>query len=252
MASIPVALQLFTVRDETAKDFIGTLQRVAQIGYKGVEFAGFGGLSASEVKRVLDDLGLRAAGSHTGINALEADLAAVADFNLAIGNPYVVVPWMPQEYRADAAGWRAVGAKMNELGAQLQRRGLTLCYHNHAFEFERFDGAYGLDIFYGASDPALVQAELDLYWVKKGGEDPAAYVRKYAGRVPLLHIKDMAGDAEGSFTEFGTGIIDWGAVFAIAPSAGAQWYIVEQDACTRPCMESVQISFDNLRQRGMA
>ena len=248
MAKIPVALQLYTVRDETAKDFIGTLRRVAQIGYVGVEFAGFGDLTAAELKSVIGDLGLSPVSAHVGMEALEE--GAILDYLTEVGCPYVAVPWMPQELREDAAGWRNVAQRMTAIGAKTQAKGITLCYHNHAFEFEKFDGQYGLDILYGNSDPSLVQAELDLYWVQKGGESPAAYVSKFAGRDPLLHLKDMAPD--GNFTEVGTGIIDWDAVFAAAPGAGTTWYIVEQDSCQRPTLESVEISFNNLKARGIA
>lgn len=250
MSTIPVAVQMYTLRDETAKDFIGTLRRVAEIGYAGVEFAGYGGLSAAELKAVLDDLQLRAAGTHLGLDALETDPDAVLDYQLAIGNHFITVPWMPAP--ADLAGWKEAAARLNAAGEQCKQRGIQLCYHNHAHEFALVDGVPGLDVLYANTDPALVQAQLDLYWVKKAGYDPASYVKKYAGRVPELHIKDMADDADGSFTEFGTGIIDWDAVFAAAPAAGVQWYIVEQDVCQRPCLESVEISFRNLRARGMA
>lgn len=252
MSKIPVAVQLYTLRDETAKDFVGTLRKVAEIGYAGVEFAGYGDLTAKELKTLLDDLGLKAAGTHVGMDALGNDFNAVADFQLEIGNPFVVIPWLGEEFRRTAEEWKQTAAKMSAIGEKCVQRGLTLCYHNHSFEFARFDGAYGLDLLYGNSDPKYLQAELDLYWVKKGGENPTAYIQKYAGRVPLLHVKDMADDAEGSFAEVGTGILDWDAIFAAAPSAGTKWYIVEQDVCKRPCLESVEISFRNLQARGIA
>ncbi|MHB9133246.1 MAG: sugar phosphate isomerase/epimerase family protein [Armatimonadota bacterium] len=251
MSQIPVALQLYTVRDVAGQDFIGTLKRVAKIGYAGVEFAGnYGGLSAKDLKFLLDDLNLRAAASHIGMNAFDEDIDAVIEYQLEIGSRFVVIPGMPLPETAE--GWREVAARMNAIGETCKQRGLQLCFHNHAGEFARFDGAYGLDLLYQFSDPAFLQAELDLYWVKKGGEDPVAYINQYAGRVPLLHVKDMTADPEPTFAEVGTGILDWDGIFAAAPAAGTQWYIVEQDVCQRPSMESVEISFRNLQAWGIA
>lgn len=251
MTQIPVGLQLYTLRTETATDFLGTLRRVAALGYQGVEFAGYGGLPAADVRAVVDELGLVPFSGHVGIELLEDDLQGTLDYQAALGLSYVVVPWMPEARRRSADGWKEVAVALNAIGEACQARGMTLCYHNHDFEFQTFDGVTGFDILYGESDPRLVQAELDLYWVKKAGLDPAAMVSRMAGRAPLLHIKDMVTEPEVTFAEFGEGIIDWDAVFAVAPAAGAQWYIVEQDVCRRPCMESIAISIENLRKRGM-
>ncbi len=241
MAHLPIALQLYTVRDETAKDFIGTLKRVAEIGYEGVEFAGFGGLSAHELCTVLADLQLTAAAAHIGFDELRETPGAVIDYQLEIGNPYVVIPWMAGHN--DLAGWEEEAAMLNKLGALLKENNLQLCYHNHAHEFEMVDGERGLDVLYRLTDPALLKTEPDLYWVQKGGEDPVKYVRKYAGREPLLHIKDMAADAEGSFTEFGAGILPWKEIFAAAEKGGVQWYIVEQYICAAPAWKALPSAF---------
>lgn len=252
MAEIPIALQMYTLRDETARDFVGTVRKVAEIGYAGVEFAGTGGLGAAELRRLLDDLNLRPAGSHTPLESLEKELNAVLDFNQTIGNEFVVCPWLPESRRQNADAYRALAEALNRIGAACRDRGLQLCYHNHAFEFERFDGRYGLDILLDATDPNLVKAEVDVYWVKKGGLDPAAYLRQYPGRCPLVHLKDMAGDEAGSFAEVGEGTLDWPSIFAASETGGARWYIVEQDRCQRPPLESIAISLRNLRSMGKA
>ena len=245
MAQLPIALQLYTVRDETEKDFIGTLRRVAEIGYPAVEFAGFGGLSAKELRGVLAELNLQPASAHIGIDELTNTPGAVIDYQLELGNQFVVIPWMAGH--ADLAGWEEEARRLNEIGALLKQNNLQLCYHNHAHEFDRIDGERGLDVLYRLTDPGLLKAELDLYWVKKGGEDPVQYVQRYAGREPLLHIKDMADDDKGSFTEIGAGILDWKAIFAAAQGTGVRWYIVEQDICRRPSLESIAISYRNLQ-----
>ena len=252
MSQIPVALQLYTVRDVLAEDYVGTVEQVAKMGYVGVEIGGTGPMSPSELRAFVDDLGLKVAGNHVGIDALEGDLAPVIDANLALGNPWVVCPWMPEDRRADAAGWRRAAAVMSEAGARLKEAGLQLCYHNHSFEFQRFDGETGFDIFYSAADPESVQAEIDTFWVQHGGEDPVATIRRFAGRCPLLHLKDMADDEQRSFTEVGNGILDFPGIFAAAVEAGVKWYIVEQDICQRPSLESARISLDNLRRWGVA
>jgi sugar phosphate isomerase/epimerase len=129
---------------------------------------------------------------------------------------------------------------------------MQLCYHNHDFEFRQFDGRYGLDILLGATDPELVKAEVDTYWVQKTGVDPAAYLRQYAGRCPLVHLKDMTADESRTFAEIGEGSMDWSAIFTAAEAGGAAWYIVEQDTCRRAPLESVAISLRNLQSMGKA
>lgn len=253
MPSIPVALQLYTVRDVLADDFAGVIRQVAEMGYLGIEVGGnFGGMSPTEFRQFVDDLGLAVAGNHVGIEALESNLESVIDDNLAIGNQWIVCPWMPEDRRRDAAGWRNVAGLVSEIGAKVKTAGLQLCYHNHSFEFERFDGQTGFDIFYDSADPGLVQAEIDTYWVQHGGEDPAATIERFAGRVPLVHLKDMAGAESRTFTEIGNGILDFPAIFSACEKAGVQWYIVEQDICARPSLESARISLENLRRWGIA
>jgi sugar phosphate isomerase/epimerase len=250
MSTIPVALQLYTVRDLTEEDFVGALRTVSEIGYAGVEFAGYGGLSALDMHALLHELHLAPTGAHVGLDQLETNISGVIDYHLTIGSRFVACPWMPEGRRQDADGWKRTAELLNGIGETCARQGITLCYHNHDFEFTRFDGQTGMDILYSNTDPRYLQAELDLYWVKKAGEDPAAYMQKFAGRLPLLHLKDMAED--GAFAEVGTGILPWDAIFAAAPEIGVQWYIVEQDVCRRPCQESIAISFHNLQARGLA
>lgn len=243
--NIPAALQLYTLRDETTKDFTGTLEKVAEIGYKGVEFAGFGGLAASQMKAVLDRLGLKAMGSHTGLDLLKNKLDEVIEYNLEIGNPYVICPWAKYETKED---YLEAAKFYNTVGEKCRNKGLQFCYHNHAFEFNTFDGEFGLDIIYRETDPELVKAEIDTYWVQYAGLNPAEYVKKYAGRCPLVHLKDMEAGEDKHFAEVGNGIMDIGAIAAAAKEGGAQWFIVEQDKCKRPALESVKMSFDNLKK----
>lgn len=243
MANIPIGLQMYTVRDECDKDFVGALRRVKEIGYEGVELAGTHGLSAADLRKVLDDLGLRCAGGHAG----DRDVHQVADYYHTLGCTCVGGPSLPPgKFPEDKESVLAAAKYMNEVGAHYRAHGLTLYYHNHAHEFKTVDGKYILDWFYENTDPQNVQAEIDVMWVQYADVDPAAYLRKYPNRVPLVHIKDM--DQSKDFTEVGNGVLNWKSVLAACQDIGAHWYIVEQDRCKRPSFESAQISFNNLKE----
>lgn len=246
---IPIAVQLYTLRDLTKTDFAGTVRQVAEIGYAGVELAGFGNLaSAGEVRKVLNDCGLKIAGAHVGIEQLEKDLSRVLDEQRELGNRNIVVPWMPEVRRKDAAGWKEVGASLNAIARQCAERGFNLAYHNHSFEFQTFDGQSGLDILFASSEASLVRSELDVYWVKHGGLDPVRYMDKLGRRMLLVHLKDMAGDAERRFAPVGEGILDFKAILAATQRHGAQWGIVEQDnTYGQPPIEAIRRSYENIR-----
>jgi sugar phosphate isomerase/epimerase len=250
MATIPIALQLYTVREEMARDFAGTLRRVAEIGYEAVElagFLGFGGLSVAEVRGLLDETGLRAASIHVGLDRLQSDLRAAIDECRGLGSAYLVLPWLPPGQR-DAAFFDALAPQLNEIGGRCREHGLVFAYHNHDFEFVQSDGAYLLDRLLDATDPTLVALELDVYWAAYAGVDPASYLRQRAGRVPLVHLKDMAADR--SFAEVGDGTLDFAAIFAAAEEGDTRWYIVEHDQPAMPALESARRSLQNLRAMG--
>ncbi len=252
MANVPIALQLYTVRDELAKDFRGTVRKVAQIGYAGVELAGTGGLTADEMANLLAETGLKLAGSHVGLQPLESSLDEVIAYNVAIRNPYVGVPMLPREMH-NPEGFRRAASIMNSVAPTLQEAGLTLYYHNHAFEFEVVDGERGIDILLTETDPGLVKFECDVYWVHYGGDDPAKLIRDNSGRFPLIHLKDMVGVGDKrTFAEVGEGTIDFQPIFEASEAQGAAWYIVEQDICAGPSLESARISFENLKKWGKA
>ncbi|MHB9022922.1 MAG: sugar phosphate isomerase/epimerase family protein [Armatimonadota bacterium] len=247
MSDISIGLQLYTVRDETRKDFPGTLRRVAEIGYAGVEFAGFEGQTAEAVRALLDETGLFPAGAHIGLGSLQENIQQLIDYQLTLGNRNVTLGGIPAP--TDADGWKKAGEMLSEYGRILHEQGLQLGYHNHAHEFKQYDGEYALDILFGNSDPRYLHSELDLFWVTKGGEDPVAYINKYANRLTLLHMKDMAPGEEQTFAEVGEGILDWPAIIAAGRgAAGVQWFIVEQDVCQRPTLESAAISYQNLKR----
>ncbi len=251
MPKLPIALQLYTVRGDAAQDFSGTLGRVAEIGYAGVELAGYNGMSVRALKARLDDLHLSVAGSHVAIDRLESDMAQVVDENLTLGNTNVVVPYLGDDRRT-VDGYKKTAAQLNGFGEALRSFGLTLAYHNHAFEFETLDGGQtGMDILLGETDPTLVKAEIDTYWVLKGGQDPVAFVQKLTGRVPLMHLKDR-DTGDGSFAPLGTGDLPLDALVAAAAEIGTQYLIVEQDTTKGPAMDAVKFSYETMKAKGYA
>lgn len=250
MSGIPIALQLYTVRDQTAIDFAGTVRKVAEMGYSGVELAGFGNLSPHEIADLLRETKLKPAGMHIGFELFQADIAKVIDDCKVIGSKFAGVPALPAALR-NLQGFRQAAAALNQFGAALKAAGLRLYYHNHAFEFQVIDGLRGIDILLAETDPSLVGFEADVYWIKYAGDDPAAFIKAHSGRFPLIHLKDMTGEGDKrTFTEIGNGTVDMPSIFQAAEAQPVEWYIVEQDTCARPTLESAKISIDNLHKWG--
>jgi sugar phosphate isomerase/epimerase len=252
--SLTIALQLYTVRDLANKDFPGTMKQVAKIGYKYVELAGFGNLtSASEAKKALDDAGLKAAGTHAGIDPQLSNVAKVLDDCQTLGVKNAVYPWIPAERRKTAADWKKIAADLNQIGKQCRDRGMQFGYHNHDFEFQKYDGKVGLDILWENTEPAMVKSELDVYWVKFAGVDPVAYLKQLGKRLMLVHLKDMTPGTEKKFAPVGTGILDFKTICAEAERAGIQYGIVEQDNCyDTPPLEAIRVSYENLKKLGLS
>lgn len=242
---LPVALQLYSVRDEMGKDFIGTLEKVAGIGYKGVEFAGFGDLPAKRIKEALDGLGLVPTGSHTNIKMLSEQLDSVIEYNLALGNKYIVCPYDRFETKEDVL---RASELYDRIGEKIRKNGLEFLYHNHSHEFVKYEDQYALDILFNNTKPSNLAAEIDAGWVFYSGVDPAAYIGSYKGRCPLIHVKDFMTAGNRDFTEIGSGIIDVQAIATAAVDAGTKWLIVEQDECSMPSLESVHISLEYLKK----
>jgi sugar phosphate isomerase/epimerase len=248
MGTVPVALQLYTVRDETARDFAGTLERVAAIGYPAVEFAGYGGLSAEDLAGLLKTFGLVAASSHVGREALESDAEREIAYCQAIGCQCLVLPWLPAEQR-DPSALPALAALLNDIGRKCKNAGVSFAYHNHDFEFQTFDGGYYLDRLLDSTDPDAVDLEFDIYWAAYAGVDPLTYLNRRQDRVHLVHLKDMGVERE--FMEVGDGILDLAGIASAAEEAGAQWLIVEHDNPSLPSLESAQRSLENVRLLGL-
>lgn len=244
MNPIPIALQLYTVRDLTARDFPGTVRQVAQLGYPAVEFAGYGGLPSAVLRALLDETGLLAASTHVDYATLDARLDDEITYCLDIGCPYLVVPSLPPDSRT-TEGVRDLAPRLEAFGRRCQDAGLTFGYHTHDFDFARSDGGYLIDQLLDATAPDAVILELDVYWAAYAGVDPIAYIRQWADRVALLHLKDLAPNRD--FAEVGSGTLDMPAIIAAGAEAGVDWYIVENDEPKVPSLESARRSLAYLR-----
>jgi len=244
-----LALQAYTVRDELAGDYLGTLTRIAGIGYEGVELGPPpADISLAEFKDHMTQIGLRVVGSHGGLQQLTDDLGTQVDYLHTMGGRYLGL----SHRFASRQDVLEAARRFNEIGAACRKEAIQLLYHNHNWEFTRFDGESAYDLLLEATDPGLVKMELDTYWVQRAGEDPVAYLKRLGERCPLLHIKDMEAGEEQFFAEVGEGVLDWDAIFrAAAAAAGTEWLVVEQDQCRRSAMESITISYRNVQKMGI-
>jgi sugar phosphate isomerase/epimerase len=248
MGSLPVALQLYTVRDETDRDFAGTLEKVAALGYPAVEFAGYGGLTSAAMKELLRGCGLVAASSHVSRGALERAADREIEYCLEIECGNIMLPWLPPEQREPDA-LPVLAALLNEVGRKCKEAGISFGYHNHDFEFQTLDGSYYLDRLLDSTDPDAVGLELDVYWAAYAGVDPLTYLNRRQDRVRIVHLKDMGPDRE--FMEVGDGNLDLAGIASAAEEAGASWLVVEHDKPTMPSLESARRSLDNVRLLGL-
>lgn len=244
-----LSVQLFTLRDQCAADLPGTLSALRGMGLNYVELAGFYDRTPSEFRSLLDEHGLNASGAHVGLGDLEERFEETVEMYRTAGVEHLIVPWIDKASYEN--GWAAFAERMNRMGQRVKDASMTLSYHNHAFEFEPENGRPGLDIFYEAADPALVKAQIDVYWVMDGGQDPAEYVRKLKGRVPSVHLKDGDGNDPPTYLEAGRGVIDWDAVLAACAEAGVEFGSVELDTCVRPALEMVRESVEFFRGKGI-
>jgi sugar phosphate isomerase/epimerase len=245
-----IAVQLYTLRDFCEKDFDSVLERVAKIGFRAVEFGGFHGRSAADLRNTLDRCKLNAISAHIGLDRLADDLDGVAEDAKALGLKYVVCPGIFGDQKRTAEVYRATAKTLQEAGRGLREDGLQLAYHNHAFEFEDAGGKTGFQWLREQTDADTVKFEIDTYWVNEGGEDPAQFIRGMGSRCPILHLKDRAKD--GSFGEVGSGTLDFTGIFKAAEVAGVGIYVVEQDECPRDPFDCIDTSLQFLRSKGLA
>ena len=278
MKNFKIGLQLYSVRDALAEDFEGTLRKVKEMGYDYVEFAGYFDRNAEEIKAMLDEIGLEAVSVHqTYLDVLNKE--GTVDFIKTLGAKYYAMPWMPAENVLDADKFKAIIADMEKAGKILKDAGIQFLYHNHDFEFAgKIDGMYALDYLYATVPADILETEIDTCWVRYAGLDPAGYLKQYAGRAHIVHLKDficknfaagpvydLIGDNDGEakkavskedagfqFMPVGSGIQDFPAIIAAAEEAGAEYLIVEQDQpVTASSLECAKQSREYLKSLGL-
>lgn len=254
-----LGVQLYTVRDLMAKDFEGTLAKVAGVGYKEVEFAGYFDHSPQDVKAILDRHGLTSPSTHIDYATVAGDkFAKAVEDSGTIGHRFIVNPWIDEQMRKEPDVWKRIAATFNRAGEVTKKAGIQFAYHNHHFEFVPENGIKPIEVLLKECDPNLVKIELDLCWITVAGEDPLAYFRRYPGRFPLVHVKGLKKVPEGpapvpfdkaipQITDVGTNdIINWKRIFAQSQQAGIQHYFVEHDQPPSP-LESLETSAKYLR-----
>jgi sugar phosphate isomerase/epimerase len=242
---IPVALQLWSVKDEVKRDFAAAVSEVASMGYHGVELAGYGNLDAKGAKAALDAAGLKVAGMHVSFESLKKELNGVVSDALELGCRNVACSWWPPAHFTSRSAVERIGEQLGEVGAMLHPYGLRFGFHNHGSEFKVFEGRPAMDWILGAAQPRNLFAEVDVFWVHDAGYSPGKFIRDQGARIPLVHLKDAK--------ELGAGPVDFAEVFAATDPIGAvEWFIIEQEHFSHSPMKSVALCLEQMRAWGRA
>jgi sugar phosphate isomerase/epimerase len=245
MKKTPIALQLWSVREDIKRDFAATVAEVAAIGYAGVELAGYGNLDAKGAKAALDAAGLKVAGMHVSYPTLSGEPTTVISDALLFGARHVTCSWWPPAHFVSAAACEKIGEQLDKVGEMLRPFGIRFGYHNHDHEFRMFEGRPGFEWILGASKPRNVFAEVDVFWVNHAGYPPAKFIRDHGARIPLVHLKDAK--------ELGGGPVNFDEIFAATDSVGAvEWFIVEQEEYSHVPIKSVRLCYERLKAWGRA
>jgi sugar phosphate isomerase/epimerase len=252
----PVGLQLYTLRDQLAKNMGGTLKDVAAIGIKEVELFDLYGKTAKEFRAILDEEGLTASSGHYNVRDVEGNWEKHIEDAKVLGMKYMANAILEPNERKSFDDFKRLAEVFNKAGEQTKKAGIQYCYHNHNFEFKKYADTTAFDYLLKALDPKLVNFEMDCFWVTHAGEDPVKFFNAHPGRFPLLHIKGLAAGYPPSttlddvkhamFVPVGQGIIDWKRIFQAAAKGGMKHYYIEQDFCKRPPLEAVKMSYEYL------
>lgn len=248
--TIPVALQLYSVRRECAKEkgknLKAVVEAVGKMGYEGVEFAGYYGWSAKDLRKLLDDNGLKCAGTHTKLDTLLGDkLKQTIEFHQTIDNKFLIVPGLPKNYQESVKSWTEAAGLFDGIAAKLKPLGMYTGYHNHSHEFKKIDGTTGWDVLFSKTCKDVVM-QLDMGNAMGGGGDPVAVLKKYPGRALTMHMKEHGGDAK---TVVGEGDVKWKEIITIArTTGGTQWFIIEHERRGQDPLAAVKKCVDNFRK----
>ncbi|NLB16882.1 MAG: sugar phosphate isomerase/epimerase [Clostridiales bacterium] len=268
--TLPVGLQLYSVRDFLEKDFRATMEKVKEIGYDYAELGGLYGETPESIKKIADDVGIKIISAHIGYDEMLGDPEGTAETYKAVGCKFIAIPFLDEKTRPGAPDFDTVLKNINRIGGIFADKGIILLYHNHDFEFITMpNGQFGLDYMYSQVPERHLKTELDVCWVKVAGQDPAEYIRKYTGRSPVVHLKDYKGQktenmygllgtdkkavagAEFRFQPLGDGVQDIPAILEASVKAGAEYVIVEQDSSLEcPSIDAVAKSRRYLKSLG--
>jgi sugar phosphate isomerase/epimerase len=245
-----IGIQLYTLHRQMKNDAVGTLQKVANVGFNTVETAGYNerkfyGFSPREFKKLVDEMGMLAQSSHAGVNLMNID--ETIEDTLNAGMSYLVLPSFDRNKRGSLDGFRSVADDFNVMGEKCKKAGLSFAYHNHSFEFKKLEDKIPYDILLGNTDPEFVTMQLDLYWIVYGGKDPLDYFNRFPGRFGLFHVKDMSDNENRESTEIGNGIIDFKSIFAEKEKAGMKEFYLEQESFQMDPFDSIARSYDYLK-----
>ena len=246
--ALPVAVQVYSVRDDAKADLRGTLEKIKEMGYDGVEFAGLYGYAPADIKKMCEEIGLVPISAHVPYLDMMGAPRGILKKYAEIGCKYVAVPYLSADYRPEGGNFGEVIENVKMLGKVAKELGMQMLYHNHDFEFLKIDGKYALDILYDEVPAEYLQTELDTCWVNVGGENPSEYILKYTGRAPVVHLKDFYGEKSDNMYELigikseapkrpsnfefrpvGSGVQNFPEILKAAEKAGAGWVVVEQD-----------------------
>jgi len=244
---IPIGLQLYSVREQCAKDLPPVLEAVGKMGYNGVEFAGYYGREAKALRKLLDDNGLVCCGTHTALNTVTGDaLKATIEFNQILGNRFLIVPSMPRERMASREALLETAKMFNELADKVRAEKMRIGYHAHGGDFSKIEGETAWDIFFGQCKPQVVM-QLDTGNCMDGGGDPVAALKKFPGRATTIHLKEHGGAADAVI---GEGDVKWKEIFELCEAGGTRWYIVEHERKSADPVAEVKRCLEGLRKMG--
>lgn len=245
--AIPVGLQLYSVRKDCQKDLAGTIEAVAKMGYQGVEFAGYYDYTAKDLRKLLDDNGVKCCGTHTQLTTLMPDnLPKTIEFNKTIGNKYLIVPWLDPKTHNSRDSWLKTADLFNELAEKVKPHGMKVGYHNHTHEFKPINGETPWDILFSNTTKDVIM-QLDTGNAMHGGGDPLVYLKRYPGRAVTVHLKEFSATNKKAI--IGEGDTDWKQLFALCETVGGtKWYIIEEEKDVYPPLKAAELCLKNFKK----
>lgn len=252
MTKSMIGVQLYTLHEflKTPSEIAKTLKRVKTIGYEAVQLCGLGPIETHELKQILNGEGLEVAATHESYEKMSQETQKVIEEHAILGCKYTALDSIPESYRTEQ-GYFQFAKEASEVAHRLAEGGIRFSYHNHSFELEKYGKRTGLEILFEESDPTVFNFEIDTYWIQHGGGDPADWIRRSKGRIPLVHFKDMTVlNRQPIMTEVGEGNLNWPEICRMCFQSGVRWFLVEHDICQRDPFESLTISLENMHQMG--